>query len=104
MKWFKDIHKRRIRLTDERQEHFQICHPEMPGQNDNIQKTLIEPDIVVKSKTDVTIEMFYRFFNNTPVGAKYLCVIVKISGKDFFIVTAYFTDTIKRGEVLWQKT
>jgi hypothetical protein len=29
-----------------------------------------------------------------------MCVIVKGRGKDLFIITAYFTDTMKRGETL----
>jgi len=40
MKWFKDIHNRRIRLTDERQEHIETDHPEMSGHIDKIQETI----------------------------------------------------------------
>lgn len=40
MKWFKDIHNRRIRLTDERQEHIEVDNPEMYGQIDKIQDIL----------------------------------------------------------------
>jgi len=35
---------------------------------------------------------------------KYLCVVVKYPQEgDVFIITAYFTATIKRGGVLWKK-
>ena len=30
-------------------------------------------------------------------------VIVKVLVENLFIITAYFTDTIKRGEALWEK-
>ncbi|PIU68013.1 MAG: hypothetical protein COS84_02285 [Armatimonadetes bacterium CG07_land_8_20_14_0_80_40_9] len=68
-----------------------------------IQNTLLSPDMVVRSRTDLDIELFYRHYNVTPVSEKYLCVVVKILVGDLFIITAYFTDTIKRGEILWEK-
>ncbi|HID26412.1 MAG TPA: hypothetical protein EYP22_00975 [Methanosarcinales archaeon] len=103
MKWFKDIHNRRIRLTDERQEHIETDHPEMSGHIDKIQETVLNPDIIVRSRTDPDVELFYRHYDITPVTEKYLCVVVKVLVGDLFIITAYFTDTIKRGEVLWEK-
>jgi hypothetical protein len=103
MKWFEDIHNRRIRLTDERQEHINEDHPEMSGQINKIQDTLLNPDIVVRSKTDPDVELFYQHYDITPVTEKYLCVVIKVLVGGLFIITAYFTDTIKRGEVLWKR-
>ena len=37
----------------------------------------------------------------TRVGDKYLCVVVKVVGDDAFVLTAYLTDTIKKGHQLW---
>jgi hypothetical protein len=103
MKWFKDIHNRRIRLTDEREEHIETDHPEMYGQIDKVQDTLLNPDIIVRSRTDLDVELFYRHYDITPITEKYLCVVVKLLVGDLLIITAYFTDTIKRGEILWKK-
>ncbi len=103
MKWLKDIHNRWIRLTEEREKHIEEDHPEMSGQIDKIQDTLLNPDIIVKSKTDPEVELFYRYYEITPVTEKYLCVVVKSLAEDLFIITAYFTDTIKRGELLWKR-
>ena len=103
MKWFEDIFNRNIRLTDERLEHIELDHPEMPGQIAKIAETLQTPEIVIRSRSDSEAELFYRHYSETPVGEKYLCVIVKVKGDDFFILTAYFTDTIKRGETLWTR-
>jgi len=103
MKWFKDVHNRRIRLTDERQEHIEADHPEMSGQIGRIQDTLLSPDIVVRSIADPDVELSYRHYDTTPVTDKYLCVVVKVLIGNLFILTAYFTDTIKRGEVLWER-
>ena len=41
--------------------------------------------------------------DTTPVIQKYLCVVVKVLFDDLFIITAYFTDTVKGGEILWEK-
>lgn len=103
MKLFKDIHDRQIRFTPERQEHIETDHPEMSRQIDKIQNTIKSPDVVVKSRTDPYVELFYRHYDTTPVTEKYLCVVVKIVVNDLFIITAYFTDTIKRGILLWEK-
>ena len=103
MKQFKDLHNRQIRLTIERQQHIEDDHPEMSGQIDKIQETLIRPDVIVRSRTDSDVELFYMHYNTTPVTEKYLCVVVKILVSDLFIITAYFTDTIKRGQILWEK-
>lgn len=103
MKWFKDIHGRQIRLTDERQEHIKVDHPEMFGQIEKIQDTLSNSDIIIRARTDSDVELFYRHYDVTPVTEKYLCVVVKVLVGNLFIITAYFTDTIKRGEALWEK-
>lgn len=75
----------------------------MSRQIDKIQETLKSPDVIVNSRTDHEVELFYRHYNKTPVAEKYLCVVVKILTNDLFIITAYFTDTIKRGIILWEK-
>ena len=103
MKWFGDIHNRRIRLSHERKEHIEIDHPEMSGQIDKVQEVLLEPDMIVRSKVDSEVELFYRHYKITPVTEKYLCVVVKVLTNDLFIITAYFTDVIKRGEPLWKR-
>ena len=103
MKWFNDIHGRRIRLTEERQLHIEADHPEMSGQITMIETALLNPDMVVRSKTDPQVELFYRYCKIAPVPEKYLCLVVKIVPDDLFIITAYFTDTMKGGEILWEK-
>ena len=103
MKWFKDIHGRQIRFTEERLNHIKIDHPEMSENIEKIQATLLFPDKIIRSETDHEVELFYRYFDTTPVTNKYLCVVVKVLVDNLFIITAYFTDTIKRGEILWEK-
>jgi len=103
MRIYQDFHDRNIRLTDERYEHIESDHPEMNGQDNKIRETILSPDSVRRSKTDAEVELFYRLYASTPVTRKYLCIVVKASPNDAFVITAYFTDTIKQGEILWQK-
>ena len=103
MQLFTDVHGRSIRLTDERSTHLYTAHPEMSDQLPRIVATLAYPDQIVRSRTDNTVELFYKHYPSTPVTSKFLCTVVKVLSEDYFIITAYYTDTIKRGDVLWAK-
>jgi hypothetical protein len=103
LRYLVDIHSRKIRLTQERHDHIVNDHPEMSEQIDNLNNTLLNPDIIIKSKTDENVELFYRHYDTTPVSEKYLCVLVKVLLDDLFIITAYFTDKIKKGVILWER-
>jgi hypothetical protein len=89
-------------LTDERLKHI-LEHPEMTSMTQAIAETLLSPQKVVQSLSDPEAHLYYRCYFGTRVGDKYLCVIVKITGEDAFVLTAYLTDTLKKGDVLWPK-
>ena len=89
-----------IRLTQERRLHI-LQHPEMRSLEPAIGQTLDGPNQVVLSLSDPTARLYYRYFEGTPVGGKYLCVVVKVLLDDAFVVTAYLTDSVKKGPVLW---
>lgn len=59
-------------------------HPEMTGQIEKIQDTLMDPDIVVRSRTDLDVQLFHKFYSMTPVTEKYLCAVVKIMIDDIY--------------------
>lgn len=75
----------------------------MRGQLDKIDATLLEPDVVVQSQSDASIRLFHRFYRLLSIGDKFVCVVVKYQEDRAFVVTAYFTDRVKRGEVLWTR-
>jgi hypothetical protein len=56
---------------------------------------------VVESLSDAQARLYYRFYVGTRVGDKHLCVVVKVLQEDAFVVTAYLTDKVKKGKVLW---
>ena len=68
-----------------------------------IAEALMDPSKVIQSLSDFQAQMYYRYYFSTKVGDKYLCVVVKVKGQDAFILTAYLTNKIKRGVILWPK-
>jgi hypothetical protein len=95
---------RSIRLTEERIAHFLENHPELASESLSIiVETLQNPDEVIVSSSDETVELFYRYYIKTPVGDKWLCVLVKNLVTDFFIITAYFTNSQKKGKKIWKR-
>ena len=91
-----------IRLTDERLTHIKE-HPEMSNNTEKIKETLESPDIVVRSRSDEEARLYYRFYEGLSIGNKHLCIVVKFTEIDVYVVTAYFTDSIKKGDVIWKK-
>jgi hypothetical protein len=76
MQLLKDVRNRSIRLTEERRLHLETEHPEMTGQIHRIAETLANPDKIIRSRTDVTVELFYRHYQSTPVTSKFLCIVL----------------------------
>lgn len=91
-----------IRITAERMVHI-LEHPELTGMESAIGDTLQKPEQVVRSQSDDNAFLYYRLYRETPVGEKYFCAVVKEGATDFFLLTAYLTDRIKRGEMIWKR-
>jgi hypothetical protein len=100
MKTLNDCFGHKVRLTDERLAHI-LEHPEMKGMAAEIQRVLVQPQLVRRSRSDDAVRLFYEFYIQTIVGGKWLCVVVKYAENDAFVVTAYLTDKPKPGEDLW---
>jgi hypothetical protein len=47
------------------------------------------------------VRLYYRWQAGTAVGDKHLCVVVKLLDADAFVITAYLTDSLKKGPHLW---
>jgi len=102
MKWLEDCFGNRVRLTEERLAHI-LEHPEMREMALAMEKSLRQPQLVRRSRSDFATRLFYDFHAQTAVGGKWLCVVVKYLAGDAFVVTAYLTDKPKAGEDLWPK-
>jgi hypothetical protein len=98
----RDFDGREIRLTEERWRHISE-HPEMTLMRQAVEETLLGPEIVVQSLSDPEVRLYYRFFDESAVGPKYMCAVVKVVANDAFLITAYLTDRTKGGQVLWPR-
>jgi len=98
----RDVWGKAVTLTVERRAHL-LEHPEMREQEDKLAETLREPDVVIQSQSDDTVSLFYRLYTGLAIGDKFLCLVVKYTPAYAFIITAYFTDKVKRGGVLWKR-
>ena len=78
-------------------------HTEMAGMENEIERVLQTPSEVRLSRSDDNVKLFYEFYTQTQVGGKWLCVVVKYGPGDAFVITAYLTDTVKAGEIVWPK-
>jgi hypothetical protein len=95
-----DCFGRNVRITDERLAHI-LDRSEMRNMRAQIIQTLQSPTDVRVSRSDATVRLFYEFYSRTLVGDKWLCVVVKYLADDAFVITAYLTDKLKAGEILW---
>ena len=91
-----------VSLDEERWRHV-LEHPEMKTQLDRIKETAVNPDEVRASVHDSSVLLFYKFYEETPVTEKYLIVVIKSLNREGFIVTAFFTDRVKKGGLVWRK-
>ena len=73
----------------------------MIGMSAEIERVLIEPQTVRRSRSDDAVRLFYEYYAQTIVDGKWLCVVVKYLEDDAFVVTAYLTDKQKTGDILW---
>jgi hypothetical protein len=100
----RDFQGQLIKLTARQWEHIIGGHPDMLGMEWAMRETLEDPEEVRRSqKPPNTTRLYYRWYTNTPVGSKWVCVAVKFLETDAFISTAYVTTKIKEGELIWQK-
>lgn len=67
----------------------------------DVKATLAEPDYVKRSSSDKKVLLYYRFVRGIFQG-KHVLVVVKTDDRNF-VVTAYITDRIKKGEEVWRR-
>ncbi len=90
----------RVRCTRAYWEHVILeKHPVLEGREDEVRLALLEPDEVRMSAKDRAVLLFYR-------GAKprWTCAVTKREGESGFLITAYPTDAVKIGEMVWTRS
>ena len=72
-------------------------HPEIKGKNQRAVETLKNPDTIKQSPVDKRVFLYYQKRKD-----KYLCVVTKHLDGAGFIITAYITKKLAKGEIIWQ--
>jgi hypothetical protein len=90
----------RVELTRDRwREIVRFKHPALAGHEADVRDCVRDPDVIRASAKDPDVHLYYR-----PAPNGYLCTVV--GGADpnnRFVITAYFTRSLKRGTDLWTK-
>jgi len=74
-------------------------HPSVAGMVKEARLALAEPNEVRRSRYDSSTYLYYRRLDDMLI-----CVVAKHLNEEGFVVTAYLTDKIKRGEGVWRKS
>lgn len=87
-----------VKTTVEYWEHLiTFKHPVMKGKEDIIKSVLEMPDEIRQSKIDKNVFLYYKQYD------KLYCVVARHRGMEGFLITAYPTDKVKEGEIIWTK-
>ncbi len=90
----------RVGLSRNRwREIVRFKHPALAGHESEVRACLEDPAVVRASAKDPDVHLYYR-----EADTGYVCVVVAQSRDAArFVVTAYFTRAIKKGDVLWTR-
>lgn len=75
-----------------------LKHPSMQNEEEKVKLALARPEEIRQSRKNKDILLYYRNFESF-----YVCVVVKVTNGEGFIVTAYKTEKIKEGEIIWPR-
>jgi hypothetical protein len=88
----------RVFLTRDRwRQIIKQKHPALAGREKEVRTCLESPQLIRESAKEADVHMFYA-----PADDVFLCVVVAPADENArFVVTAYFTKNIKKGNDLW---
>jgi hypothetical protein len=96
-----------VELTDEREQHIAENHPDLlPEHHDRIAPTLADPDEIRRSVRFSSARLFTRWYNDLHGGKHVAVVVVTEAEPDtrHWIITAYITRRLARGEAEWRRS
>lgn len=74
-------------------------HPSLQDKIELVVQTLQQPDQIRQSRSDPNVLLFYHRIGSI----RWVCAVVKDQGETGFLISAYPTDKIKRGKMIWKK-
>ena len=91
-------------MTDERWGHIIFEHDNLAGNIENVKDVLINPLIILESKDNHQTVFYYRYYKERDNKERYLLVLVKYLNGTGFIITSFFTNKIRTGNLSRQST
>lgn len=88
---------KRIRVTKRHWDTIVKKHESVAGLGEQVKETLQDPQYIRTSKEDEKVLLYYA-----PYGKYYLCVVCRHLDGEGFIITAYLTDRIKKGAMIYE--
>ena len=76
-----------------------VKHTVMAGHENDVKEALQHPSEIRQSRSDMAVYLFHK---PERVG-RWICAVAKQLNDDGFLITAYPTDTIKEGELVWPR-
>ena len=76
-----------------------IKHPVMAGHENDVKDALRNPSEIRQSKSNAAVYLFYK---PERIG-RWVCAVAKRLDGEGFLITAYPTDAVKEGELVWPK-
>ena len=76
-----------------------VKHPVMARREKQVRDTLQNPGEIRQSKSDPNV---YLFYGVEGIG-RWVCAVFRRLNGEGFLITAYPTDAIKEGELIWPK-
>ncbi len=89
---------KKIILSSERWNHLVLGHPEMSAYLEEFPAILQNPDVIVQSTIDHNTVLYHKYYKVTNTF-----IVIVVNEEKSVIITAYTTDAIKRGIILWEK-
>ena len=90
----------KVRATRSRWELIvTIKHPIMAGLEIIVQETIENPETIRQSHGYPDVYLFYK----STKPKRWICAVVKRLNDEGFLITAYLTDAIKEGVIIWPK-
>jgi len=90
----------RVILSRDRwREIIRFKHPALADHLDKVRKCLSQPEVVRSSEKDPDVHLYYL-----KADTAFVCAVVGTSKvAERFVITAYFTENIKKGHELWTR-
>jgi len=88
-----------VRTSEEYWQKLIVKHPDIADLEAEVRQALNSPDEIRRSSRDPDLLLFYLVLKEK----RWVVAVARKLNGDGFLITAYQTDAIKEGELLWHK-